>query len=197
MCSEGNAEFKWQHRLNTEDVGTVAMCGHWMVTLARNAIYSPGLLFVEPIEEKKGEWPLCLGDLRAGEIRSVPEPDELFRLVDELSVRMREHMRCILHDQCRCRNVYLISLNENKGRYPLHFRLWPRYDHDQHMMDMLGKTGEQTDGFALMAFWREQYLRRLQTNEWGHWPPDKDRNPDAWRQYAVHIKHMLVPDMKS
>jgi len=191
MCS---TEIKWERSSNGDDVGKLATCGVWMADLARNAIYSPGLAFIQPPQGNSSNWPKQLGDELPDE--GIPNPAELCCLTHELSLRMRKNLRCILHDKCKCTNVYLVSLNENERKEPLHFRLWPRYEHDQHVMDILDETGNTADGFALMAFWRKQYLRRrAQANDWGLWPPDRDMNFDGWRQYARRIKGMLVPDV--
>ena len=35
------------------------------------------------------------------------------------------------------------------------------------------------------------------TNLWGNWPPSRKGNSDAWKQYALNIKQMIIPKNQS
>lgn len=173
----------------TDDIGLVASCGKWKAELIRDEPYTPGLLCIG-YENKNRDKKV---DGRLGR-KEIPDKDQLLTLVDKISIGMLDKPICTIQGNCQCKNVYLLSLNENNNTHAMHFRLWPRYDHDQHILELVDETGEQADALALMAERRRQFLRKNQTNVWGKdsWPRPYNKYPKDWAKYAKAIKQRLI-----
>lgn len=187
--SQGNIE--WVTDTDDNNLAIIACCGKWQAELAMDEPYTPGLVFVKPKADCK-LFPNKLGDGK------IDDLENLFELIHEIPTRMRNYLTCTVHgNQCFCKNVYLLSLNENVGNSPLHFRLWPRYDHDDYHLELVDETGHEADALALMAKRRHQFLIRQSTNRWGNWPPSRKGNSDAWKQYALNIKQMIISKSQS
>ena len=115
---------------------------------------------------------------------------------------MVEKLRCSLPCHCKCQGVYVVSLNEggfekiDKGLdvdLGLHFRLLPRYQHDEGFLGQIGTNDDYNDGFALMAHWRQQFLQRKATGKWGSFPqPYDEQNLETWRAYVERIWRQLA-----
>lgn len=189
--SQGN--FEWETKTDVNNLSIIARCGKWQAELAIDEPYVPGLIFVK--QPKPGKlFPSKLGE----DGKSIDDLKNLFELIHKIPTRMREYLTCTVHgNHCRCTNVYLLSLNENIANSPLHFRLWPRYDHDDYYLELVNGTGQEADALALMAKRRHQFLIKISTNRWGNWPPSRKGNSDAWIQYALNIKQMIIPTIKS
>jgi len=181
---------EWQFSLPKSaggDLTLLAKCGHWVAEFGRDKIYSEGEVFVR-YDGVDGVVPAFFGQKK-----TIPEPDKAMALIAEVSQRMVERLRCSQHCECKCQNVYVVSLNEGdfekvqkkeKHSIGIHFRLLPRYQHDEYFLKRINPDGGDNDGLSLMAEWREQYLLREKTGKWGWFPQPKNNNPLAWCNYV-------------
>ena len=184
---------RWVRETDSNNPAIIAYCGKCQAELAMDEPYTPGLIIVKQTKPSES-FPKKLGD----NDKVIDDRENLFVLIHEIPKRMRNHLRCTVHgNQCCCTNVYFLSLNENKGNSFLHFRLWPRYDHDNSHLELIDETGHEADALSLMAQRRHQFLIRKSTNCWGNWPPSRNENIVAWKQYALNIKQMIIPQFQS
>jgi hypothetical protein len=187
---------KWQ--LDSANVTEpLATCGKWKAELGCDELYSEGLVFIlyavnEAVNEKVPEF--------FGKEQSIPEPEEAMTLITQVSERMVKNLICSQPCRCRCQNVYVVSLNEGdfekvqkneKAAPGLHFRLLPRYQHDEGFLKRIDKDGDENDGLALMAEWRKQFLLRDKTGKWGDFPRPRKKYPCEWTRYAEYIRAKL------
>lgn len=106
--------------------------------------YSPGEIFIKGKEDERFRIPQFLGE------GNIPDSENLIRLIDVVSQEMVKSLGC--------KRVYLVSL-ESEGEDRLHFRLLPRYESDQGILNEVDpEVNETNDGLALMARWRKQFL---------------------------------------
>src|SRR4030042_657472 len=161
----------------------LATCGNWRAELAYKDIYSEGLVFIK--YKNKHKVPAYFGDKRGIQAR-----EKAMILIEEVCQRMVRTLTCPLPCKCKCQNVYIVSLNEGdlektqREEDPsvgLHFRLLPRYQHDEGFLKRINSDGTDNDGFALMAEWRKQFLRRKKTGKWDWFPVPDDVSPRARR----------------
>jgi len=174
----------------------LAKCGNWVAELAYNEIYLEGLIFIR--YKNKDSVPAYWGQPKSAIYNK--ERSNLVTLIQEVCRAMVAGLKCSQPCQCKCQNVYVVSLNESdfeelqtdeKASLHIHFRLLPRYQHDEYFLKRLNADGRDNDGLALMAEWREQYLLRKKTGKWGWFPQPKDNNPRAWLRYVEQIKKDL------
>ncbi len=192
-------QVKW---LLDEKGEKLAKCGNWVAELAYNEIYSEGLVFIR--YKNKDTVPAYWGQPKSA--IHDKERSNLVALIQEVCQAMVAGLECSQPCKCRCQNVYIVSLNEGdfenvqQGKpfsLGVHFRLLPRYQHDEYFLKRLNADGRDNDGFAVMAEWREQVLLRKKTGKWGWFPQTKDDNPRAWSQYVGQIKRDLKNAVKN
>ena len=135
-----------------------------------------------------------------GHQTGIPDPENVILLIAEVCKRMVERLTCSWPCECKCQNVYVVSLNEGdfenvrghkKASLGIHFRLLPRYEHDGYFLKRINDDGTDKDGFALMAEWRKQFQLREKTAH----PPDfqkpREKFPSEWGKSAERIRAKL------
>ena len=138
--SQGNIE--WVTDTDDNNLAIIACCGKWQAELAMDEPYTPGLVFVKPKADCK-LFPNKLGDGK------IDDLENLFELIHEIPTRMRNYLTCTVHgNQCFCKNVYLLSLNENVGNL---------FDYDcvQALENILAKSDETPQSQAWVAAKKE------------------------------------------
>jgi len=109
-------------------------------------------------------------------------------------------LTCSQPCECKCQNVYVVSLNEGdfenvqgdrKASLGIHFRLLPRYQHDEYFLKRINEDGTDNDGFAMTAEWRKQYLRREKGDKLPDWQKPRKEFPDEWKKCAEGIRAKL------
>jgi hypothetical protein len=118
--------------------------GIWIAEPVKEEFYSPGAIFIRSKSDEVFKVPRFLGE------GCIPDIENLCKLIDIVSQEMIKALPC--------ERVYLVSLGESTDLV-LHFRLPPRYQEDQRILDeMDDEVKEKNDGLALMAIWRKQFL---------------------------------------
>jgi hypothetical protein len=142
----------------------LARCGIWEAQLAME-VYAKGQVMIVAKQGSK-DVPAFLGE----QCKDIPEPDNLMKLIQDVSKRMVHELEC-------CQKVYLASLNESGKE--LHFWLIPRYERHKELLGI--------DGFALIADLRDAWVRREIRDKWDMPPKPEDGRKklnDKWQKYA-------------
>jgi hypothetical protein len=184
---------KWQFNVPDADEALLAKCRCWAAELAYKDVYSEGLVF---IKESGKSVPAYFGYPQV----TLPEPRNLIRLIEQVSQAMVAGLTCSWPCECKCQNVHVVSLNEGdfekvqrneKASLGVHFRLLPRYQHDEYFLKRINDDGTDNDGFALMAEWRKQFQLREKTGRLPDFQKPREKPRWKWRESAERIREKL------